>query len=430
MSAYCDRIAALSPAQKRLLVQQLAAHGVRTAQGEAGSSRLVAYVVTALPPQEVGTLCDFLADQLPSYMLPAAFVAVDTLPLTPSGKVDRKALAARAVDGATVTADNAPFVAPRTPTEAQLAAIWADLLGIERISVQRDFFAAGGHSLLALQLIHRVQQAFQVDLPLAILFQAPTIAELARWVERSPQPAPWTPLVPIRSDGAYPPFFCVHGIGGTVFNLQALGEALPAEQPFYALQAAGLDGQHTPHTTVEAMATAYVAAIRSVQPEGPYFLGGHSFGGEIALAMAWQLQEAGERVALLALLDSYAPGALPAAVVERSNEVFRAYSHQVPGLQAVVQAQVQMHYQPPGLLPVPTVLLRASDAPIGLDVPPSVLFDAALGWNAFITPPVQVAWVPGDHFGMLGEPHVQSLAARLAEQLAVARQRACSTRKE
>lgn len=193
---------------------------------------------------------------------------------------------------------------PRTAVEFQLTQIWEDVLGRHPIGIEDDFFQIGGDSLTAMTLLVRVAQETRYALPAGGIFQAPTIEKLARFLQEKAQPDQWSPLVPIKPSGSRPPFFCVHPGGGNVLCYVQLSRWLHAEQPFYGLQAAGVDGIREPLASVEIMAREYVAAIRQVQPRGPYFVGGWSVGGVLAYEMAQQLVNAGERVATITILDS------------------------------------------------------------------------------------------------------------------------------
>lgn len=190
-------------------------------------------------------------------------------------------------------------------TVAQLTRIWQDLLGIGMVGPDENYFDLGGDSPLAVQLFSRIEKAFKVKLPLATLFEAPTIAELARVIRcKAPASDGWSPLVAIQPSGSRAPFFCVHGAGGNVLIYRDLSRHLGSDQPFYGLQAQGLDGARPPLRKIEEMAALYVDEIRKVQPHGPYSLGGYCMGGTIAFEMAQQLQAQGEEVALLALFDT------------------------------------------------------------------------------------------------------------------------------
>ena len=187
---------------------------------------------------------------------------------------------------------------------AQLARIWQESLGVDSISLDQNYFDLGGDSSVAVRLFAQIEREFKVKLPLATLFEAPTIEELARVLSREASSSGWSPLVAIQTEGSRPPFFCMHGAGGHILVYRDLSRRLGSNQPFYGLQAPGLDGSRPPLTRVEDMAAMYVKEIRKMQPHGPYFLGGYCMGGTVALEVAQQIQAQGERVALLALFDT------------------------------------------------------------------------------------------------------------------------------
>ncbi len=271
-----------------------------------GNKRLVAYVVPnhnqTINPVEMR---NFLKEQLPNYMIPNAFVAMDFLPLTPNGKIDRLRL--RTLGNLTNNSIDQSCIAPRTPTESTLANIWTKILNAERVGIGDNFFDLGGDSLLAIRLINEINQQFERELPLSALFLNPTIEGLADSLYSGTNYLEWSPLVAIKPRGKNPPFFCVHPIFGVVFPYVELAFVLGDNQPFYGLQPKGIDGESSPLTRIEDMAADYIAALRTVQPKGPYFLGGWSFGGLVAFEMAQQLLAAGDEVALLAVLDTLAP---------------------------------------------------------------------------------------------------------------------------
>jgi amino acid adenylation domain-containing protein len=274
-------------------------------EGHAGNTRLVAYVV---PNQEqiltIDELRLFLKEKLPGYMVPSAFVIMDALPLTPHGKVDRRALPAPEL-GRQEPEDT--FVPPRDQLEYQLTIIWEKVLGIKPIGVRDEFFKLGGTSLLAMVLFAQVEKKLGQRLPLATIIDAPTVEKLARILAKGEWSAFWSPLVAIQPEGSEPPFFCVHGHRGNVIGFHNLARYLGMEQPFYGLQAQGLDGKPVSDRRIPDMATNYVKEIRTVQPEGPYFLGGWCMGGLLAFEMAHLLQEKGEKVALVAMIDCNHP---------------------------------------------------------------------------------------------------------------------------
>jgi amino acid adenylation domain-containing protein len=263
----------------------------------AGDQYLVAFVEGA---SDASALRDHVRRVLPDYAVPSAFVAVSTWPLTPNGKVDRHALPASAGPAMPAT-----FSEPSNETERRLAAIWRDLLDVSSVGRRDDFFLLGGHSLLAMRLIDRVHKAFDVALSPADLFRHPTLAGLAGRVDaaRPASDAGDDLLVQIEKGGAGTPFFWVHGIGGEVFSFMQVSKHLGAHRPVYGFAADWTRRPAEGPISVERMATVYVARLRSVQPHGPYFLGGFCAGSMIALEMARQLESSGERVGLLASID-------------------------------------------------------------------------------------------------------------------------------
>ena len=244
-------------------------------------------------------LRDLLKAKLPDYMLPSAIVVLKRFPLNPNGKIDRQAL-----PEPVAAKSDKPFTGPRYTLEAQLCAIWENVLGIAPIDVTDNFFEIGGDSFLALRIFIEIERLLDKILPLAILFQAPTVEKLTLALREQGWKPTFSPLVAIQSSGSRPPFFCVHGGFGGILFYDQLARCLGPEQPLYGLQAEGLDGGPIEHTSIPAMAAYYLQEVRKVQPQGPYFFGGYSFGGFVAFEMAQQLHEAGEIVALVVLFDT------------------------------------------------------------------------------------------------------------------------------
>ena len=221
------------------------------------------------------------------------------------------------------------FVAPRDNLEGQLTKIWENVLGIKSISVTDNFYDLGGDSLLAVRLFAEIEKVFHKKLPLASLLTAPTVAQLVNQLRQDQGSAPWSSMVPIQPNGSKPSLFCIHGAGGNILSFRDLARYLGSEQPFYGLQSLGLDGKQTPLTTVEDMARCYLQEIRTIQPNGPYFLSGYCFGGKIALEIAQLLRLDGETVALLALLE---PSPVQFSTSENQRPYQRSYSDRLKGL--------------------------------------------------------------------------------------------------
>ncbi|MBW4569859.1 MAG: amino acid adenylation domain-containing protein [Tolypothrix carrinoi HA7290-LM1] len=294
----------LSEIETVLMMHQSVEKAVVIAKENVSGDRyLVAYIIPTKQSATTSKLREFLKEKLPEYMIPAAFIVLDSLPLTPNGKLDRFALTA--LDTTNRSIDKT-YIAPRNSTELTLAKIWAEVLQLERVGIYDNFFDLGGNSLLTVRLLEQIHKQFERELPLSTIFLNPTIESLANSLCPETNSLSWSPLVAIQPAGSNPPFFCVHPIFGVVFPYYELAHHLGTNQPFYGLQPIGLDGE-TPLTHIEEMAAHYIEALRKVQPKGPYYLGGWSFGGLVAFEMAQQLQKSGDEVALLAILDTLAP---------------------------------------------------------------------------------------------------------------------------
>jgi thioesterase domain-containing protein/acyl carrier protein len=274
-----------------------------TREERPGDVRLVAYVIPTEDAVVASELRQFLAETLPGYMVPSTIVSLGEFPLTPNGKIDRKSLPAPTFER---EPDHA-YVAPRTDLERQLVTIWEEVLDIQPIGVTDDFFDLGATSIVAARLFASIELKLRAKLPLAPVFQAPTIERLAKLLESDAGTQRWTSLVPIQPNGSRTPIFCVHGGAGTILHLQPLARRLGQEQPFYGLQARGLYGDVSPLRTVEQMSAHYVDELRDVQPEGPYDLAGYCFGGIVAFDMAQRLAAAGQEVRSLVMFNAPSP---------------------------------------------------------------------------------------------------------------------------
>lgn len=272
---------------------------------EGGASDLVAYLVQK---DNRATLADdlraHLRSRLPDYMVPGAYVCVDEIPRTPTGKIDSERLLQLAHPSA--SAPPSPD-APRTELEHQMVRIWSHLLEVDRVGIHDSFFDLGGHSLLAVRLFAQIERAFHVRLPLAALFDHPTVAALTRIVADQGVGENRSTAVCLQPGDKGRAFFCVPPAASTVNHFAQIVQQFPDDLPFYAFQALGLEPQEDPQRSIPAMARRYIDDMRAVQPEGPYLIGGRCLGAYVAFEMASQLAAAGERIALLALIDPTAP---------------------------------------------------------------------------------------------------------------------------
>ncbi|HEY5313331.1 MAG TPA: alpha/beta fold hydrolase, partial [Pirellulales bacterium] len=391
-----------------------------------------------------------LADQLPAAWMPSSFVLIESLPLTAGGKLDRHALPAPTI----CRPDwSGPVVGPRNEVEARLVGIWEQLLGVQPVGVHDNFFELGGHSMLAVKMVAEVEQTCGRQLPLGVLFQRPTVAQLAELLARPATAEGASSLVPIAMAGRGSPLFLIHPAGGTVFCYRDLCRALGDDRPLYGLQAQGLDGRHAPPARIADMAAHYVHAIRAVQPRGPYQLCGWSLGGNIAYEMACQLQRQGDEVGLLALLDAGArppdrqtsdadflamlaglfpdqqqvpletlrqmtPGEQLVFFIERAQQAqlvavdldLETSARQVfEVFQANVQAIAEYR---PGPYSGPIVLVKAAQQAVELSA------DDALGWRPYASGPIELHTVASDHVHMLAGASVERIAALLLGHLA------------
>jgi len=405
---------------------------------ERGDKRLVAYTVCNGEPTS-DEFRSYLTERLPAHMIPSSFVRLTEMPLNHNGKIDRRALPVGEID----ENGQGDFSRPRNELELQLAGIWEDVLGVHPIDVTSNFFTLGGHSLLAVRLMAEIRSRLGVPLPLASIFQGSSVEKLARLL-RNQGLTTFSPLVPIRSSGSRPPLFFVHPTGGGVLCYSDVAAHLGSDVPFYGLQARG----HTmgqPIDDVKEMAAYYLEAIRSVQSQGPYYLGGWSFGGVVAFEMAQQLHAIGESVGLVALLDSQAETAhleFDAATLIAENvsehipiSVEELRSRDVDDqLREVMSLAQQRNLMPPDfaledarryvdvyrahwnaangyepqVYPGKLTLFRASDKPEEF-----IRRNPARGWDKLAHGGVDIIAVPGSHQSMVKNPHAEVLAERL-----------------
>ncbi|MCP5095184.1 MAG: amino acid adenylation domain-containing protein, partial [Chloroflexi bacterium] len=409
--------------------------------------RLVAYVVP-VHADETGVeeeLRQFLLAQMPSYMVPGFFMFLETLPKTPSGKIDRRHLPTPGVS------PTASFVPPRDVVELKLAELWQEVLGLTAVGIHDNFFSVGGHSLLAVRMVSRMQALFGQTVPVAALFQNSSIAQLAAILRNKGDFSTMSPLVKIREQGSNPPLFLVHPGGGNVLPYVELAQYVDAERPLYGFQSLGLTAHDQIQYTIEEMATTYVEALKDVQPHGPYALGGWSMGGTVALEMAQQLQANGDEIAHLILIDTDAPltaaeeaafdtltfqisfardmGITPEELralnlaeldeAERLTAVL-TYAISVERLPADLTLETVRHlyhvfetnyramvaYTPERPYAGHVTLLKAEEEP-------RPDYDSTFNWQPWVTGWLDVHIVPGNHFTLVRPPHLTTLATQI-----------------
>jgi thioesterase domain-containing protein len=266
-----------------------------------------------------------LVSVLPEYMVPAAYVRLDALPLTANGKLDRRALPAPEGEACVLRG----YEAPQGELETTVAQLWSELLGLERVGRHDNFFELGGHSLLAVQVVSRIQRTLNLDVSLRELLAHPNLAEFAANVGAQAEPPCHPNLLPIRVSGELPPLFMIHDGGGSIEYARKLAEELDVQVPIYGVVASGFASNESPDTSMSSMASRYVAAIRAVQAHGPYRLVGYSAGGVVAYAMADHLLAAGESVGFLGLIDCYCG---PESIAQFSDTVAMIEAHRGTGL--------------------------------------------------------------------------------------------------
>ncbi|RDI68116.1 non-ribosomal peptide synthetase [Nocardia pseudobrasiliensis] len=246
----------------------------------------------------------WVGERLPDYMVPAIVMVIDSMPLTASGKLDRGALPDPEF------ASSVEYRPPSSERERVLADLFAEILGLDRVGVDDDFFALGGHSLLATRLTSRIRAALDVDVPVRVIFDAPTVAELVtRLDDAADSGRDFDPVLVLKASGSEKPLWCLHPGGGLGWFYQQLGTHLP-DRPIYAVQSRGLDGGPMA-TSFEELVDDYTDRILGIQDEGPYFLLGWSYGGIVAHALAHRLSERGKQIGFLGLMDSRPPVRLP-----------------------------------------------------------------------------------------------------------------------
>jgi thioesterase domain-containing protein len=388
-------------------------------EDEPGSARLVAYLVPKGQGCEARALRGYLAEQLPAHLIPSAFVRVDALPLTTSGKLDQRALPAPLPEDAAVGSG----AASRGPEEELLCQEFSKVLGITHVGPEDDFFELGGHSLLAVRLVSRVHGLLGLEPTIQDVMRGRSVAGLLRVLEGGSGQDPMATVLPLRK-AAGTPLFCIHPVTGLSWCYAGLVRHLPAHIPVLGLQAPGLSGTGHRAGSVRELASEYVRLMREFQPHGPYQILGWSFGGNVAHAMASQLQEAGEEVPLLALLDSYPLNEVaargtgrepdPASMVREhlTAEVLRGLSpERLSRLETVTDHH--LHLGPrdvPGVFRGDVLLVAAEETGRPAWLGPEL-------WKPYVGGKLSVVSVPHTHFELMGPGAQERIGGILAPGL-------------
>ena len=414
-----------------------------------GKETLAAYI-TILEGSREPVLHDLkssLADRLPFYMLPASITILKEMPLTPARKIDRHALPRPEIG---VVGDH--YVAPRSETEVRLVSIWQEILEIDRIGIKDNFFELGGHSLLAVRLFTRIQEEFGKSLPLLLLFKDGTVEALAVALCLEEDSRKEEVCIPIQVEGSRPPFFCISPTVIDVVTYRDLSCAIGPDQPFYALYAP----RHTEKPAAIGIdpVDSFLNAVRDIQPSGPYYLGGYSRGGPLALSLAIRLQELGEKVELVALLDSFAPNypeRLPWVspgllnfllvmrrvqtylwkfwILDRQGKRHLLLSGERPFQSRMKEWTKQRQKELHKAVKIRSTQTSTMDAHQYRDFSgkvvllrakqrlPGVRWDPTMGWGGYLKSPPEVQVVPGEHESILFGPRIAKVAGILKNLL-------------
>lgn len=411
--------------------------------------KLVAYLVLNETVDQVpNDLRDWLKDYLSESFMPSMFIPLESIPLTVNGKVDKRALP---VSKKMTEEGSSVDDAPSSEMESVLLALWRDLLKIPNLGIHDNFFEYGGDSLIIVQIITELEQKLGKTLPFSSIFNSPTVAQLAAFLqEQNSRVVQQSALVPVKTTGKRTPLFCVHADGGAFFYLN-FAKYLSDEQPFYGLQSRGLDANEEPFTDLKEMVAYYIREIRTVQPEGPYFIGGFSVGGIFAYEMAQQLLSQGQKVSVLAMLDATAPGypVYEVKEVARVRKLKRLFQKTPAGLIKTIfsgtKSRAQkafknisidiMHWMKRPLSPELRVhLLQRLNQNMGdlyqpVPYPDSIhvfcadeqeqgiIRDDSLGWKEYVTGEIHSYNIPGDHETIFKEPKVRALAEAVQKVL-------------
>lgn len=416
---------------------------------------LVGFVVQDEAHFDAQSLAASLAARLPSAMCPHVVFRIDALPLTPAGKVDRRALETVARSSGAAVAAPGSFAPPAGATEDRLAGLWREVLGVsaERMPIGResDFFSCGGHSLLAVRLLSAIESTFGRRLHMADLLAAPTLAAQARRIaaRAAETLTPGEPAVVVLRSGTGTPLFLVHPVGGGVSRYVGLARRLATPGPVYGIEAPE-QMSDAPLPRVSERTARYLAAVRAIQPQGPYRLGGWSFGGIMAFDMARRLKAAGEEVAYLGLIDSYAPALLAAidgGAGDSAADILDLFARDLAGAADITTlsgkgrfATIDELYRAPELASLlegidearlrsrfeafrANLLMARAYRPEPCAVSARLYLatsghpNRSRGWGALVRGGFSVCEIPGDHYSILADPALAHLAGEVSRDL-------------
>ena len=407
-------------------------------EDEAGEKYLCAYVVTEkdIPIPEVRA---YLATKLPHYMIPQQLIPIHNIPLTQNGKIDRSKLPKLNTLG------NSNYVPPRNEIDSSLIDIWSSILGVNNIGINDNFFELGGHSLKGLKLFENIKRMFNVQLPLSLLFQKATIEQLSDVISRN-KGIDSECLIPIQNGtNKDSQWFIVHGQGGGILNYYDLARELGEDKTVYGLQSIGYDDSRFPNLSVEEMAVRYIEEIKQVKKEGPYTLSGWSFGGIVAFEMARKLEELGDKVSFLGLLDVHPieqGKEILSLNIKNAFEELEKFNDQL-GIEKISFEQMseeqliesllkkftlnenscQQNFEDPMMNKLKVMIANRyaylkynCKQKIKADI---FLFNASINdihplvdynrWNEYTSGEVYALQVPGSHLSMLEKPHIHEL---------------------
>ncbi|MBO3098653.1 non-ribosomal peptide synthetase [Gelidibacter pelagius] len=425
--------------------------GIQSAVVLLNDDQLIANVITSdldkLNTNQVNAWKDILKDQLPAHMIPHQFILVKSFPTTLSGKIDRKAL----LQNLPTKDEHLEFIGPVTESEKIISAIWEECLKIDKVDSRSDFFELGGHSVIGVQVMAKLEKETGNRLPLVALLKHPTVKKLAAYMDS--EFIVWDSLVPLKPEGTKPALYVVHGANHNVLMFNALAHHLDKDQPVFGLQSRGLSGVDEPHDSIDQMAADYISEILASNPNGPYALGGFSYGGIVAFEMARQLRAQGKEVTIVAQFDTYVYPSYyhtnpikkkllsnlfqMGKVVYLSFNMFASKKHfirrkellkiQISGLFLRLKHGKEKQYEMQFNVPYKMEQNHQKATNAYTITPQDFVIDLframeeinfvhdhdLLGWKKMGLRGIRKHMVPGNHVDMFEEPNVEALAKRL-----------------